>query len=76
MIMANSEEKGMVPPADLQQTPTAGDEAEKEKLLKHEEAAKALGSKVDPEKLKEIEVYYAGGEGERRDVNRTSGVTQ
>uniref|UniRef100_A0A915BHL9 Major facilitator superfamily (MFS) profile domain-containing protein n=2 Tax=Parascaris univalens TaxID=6257 RepID=A0A915BHL9_PARUN len=52
MIMANSEEKGMVPPADLQQTPIAGDEAEKEKLLKHEEAAKALGSKVDSDKLK------------------------
>ncbi|VDM27718.1 unnamed protein product [Toxocara canis] len=52
MIMANSEEKGMVPPAETQPSGTSNEEAEKEKLLRHEEAAKALGSKVDPDKLK------------------------
>lgn len=49
--MANDEEKGRVPSSDA---------AEKERLLKHEEAAKALG-KPSPDDLKVSFLFFIRG---------------
>lgn len=49
--MANEDEKGKVLASDAKQE-SAIDPAEKERLLQHESAAKALGSKVDQGQLK------------------------